>query len=330
MASALMANDLMYKHWDRWVESVPHPFFAPFDGETLGEATDILEGTLYESPMLPFGDINQLCWSTDSKKIAYTCKKKIGKEYALSTDSDIYIYNIETKEDLNICKIAGNPDQHLGYEINPAYSKSGKYIAWLSMEHDGYESDKNRLCVFNLKTQKSSYLTNNFDADVSEFCWDENMDFIYFTSVRYGRTMIYKVDLKGNITQITVGDYDYFDIQMCGEKIISIRQSLLTPSDLYIIEPANFYGIKQLTFENEYILNQRKIGKGKEGRKEKKRKKRKRKKKERRKKRKRKRKGRKKKKGEKGKRKEKRKGKGIRKKKKKKKPIKSNYAGIRI
>ena len=90
-ASGMVIDDLMYKHWDEWVQTVPHPFVAPFAGNKVGEATDILAGEPYESPMKPFGGIEQLTWSPDSKSIAYTCRKKTGLEYAISTDSDIYL-----------------------------------------------------------------------------------------------------------------------------------------------------------------------------------------------------------------------------------------------
>ena len=95
-ASGRVIDDLMYKHWDEWVETIPHPFVASFDGNKVGEATDILAGEPYESPMKPFGGIEQLAWSNDSKQIAYTCRKKTGVAYSQSTDSDIYLYNIES------------------------------------------------------------------------------------------------------------------------------------------------------------------------------------------------------------------------------------------
>ena len=106
-ASGIIVNDLMYKHWDEWVESIPHPFIADFDGNMMGAATDIMEGEPFEAPMKPFGGIEQLAWSNDSKQIAYTSRKKQGLAYAVSTDSDIYLYNIEKGTTLNLCKPNG-------------------------------------------------------------------------------------------------------------------------------------------------------------------------------------------------------------------------------
>ena len=258
--TGLMADDLMYKHWDRWQKTVPHPFYAFFEGDKIGKATDILEGTRFESPLLPFGGIEQLIWSNDSKKIAYTCKKKTGLEYTLSTDSDIYVYDIDTKTEINICKLENDPDRNLGYDINPRYSKCGKYIAWLSMERDGYESDKNRIYVMDLETGKKKDITKDFDSDVDEFCWNNEAE-IYFTSVWHGRTMIYKINLDGDITQITEGDYDFMNIAMFGDKLLTMRHSMIHSDDIFIIDILNNNGILRITSENDHILNQLKFGK---------------------------------------------------------------------
>ena len=227
----------------------------------MGQATDILKDTRYESPLLPFGGMEELTWSSCSKKIAYSCKKKIGRDYTMSTDSDIYIYDIETKQEVNINKMPGDPDQNMGYDMNPRFSKDGKYLAWLSMEHDGYESDKNRLYLMDLSTHKKVDLTAQFDNDVSEFCWSESSDAIYFASVWHGREMIFRIDLKGKFVQITEGDFDYFGLSMIGDSILALRHSLVTPEDVYIINPKQDYSIQQLTHENDHILQQIKLGK---------------------------------------------------------------------
>ena len=154
-----------------------------------------------------------------------------------------------------------DPDQNMGDDMNPGLSKDGKYLAWLSMEHDGYESDKNRLYLMDLSTHKKVDLTAQFDNDVSEFCWSESSDAIYFASVWHGREMIFRIDLKGKFVQITEGDFDYFGLSMIGDSILALRHSLVTPEDVYIINPKQDYSIQQLTHENDHILQQIKLGK---------------------------------------------------------------------
>ena len=128
------------------------------------------------------------------------------------------------------------------------------------MEHDGYESDKNRLYVMDLETKKKWDVTARYDNDVNEFVWDDN-DEIYFGSVSLGRTMIFHINLQGEYTQITEGDYDYVMIKMLGEKVIAIRRSIREPNDLYVIDPANHNGVVRITKENDHILNQFETGK---------------------------------------------------------------------
>ena len=164
-ATGVIITDLMYKHWDEWVTTVPHPFVADFDGKSISNPVDVMEGELFESPMKPFGGIEQLAWNTTSDKIAYTSRKKTGKEYAISTNSDIYVYDLNTKQTTNIT------EENKGYDTNPTYSPDGKSIAWLSMERDGYEADQNRLMVMNLETGEKTFVSKDFDSNVDSYCW---------------------------------------------------------------------------------------------------------------------------------------------------------------
>ena len=174
-ATGRLVTDLMYRHWDHYVESIQHPFVAQVTASGIGAGKDLLEGEPYECPMEPCGGIEQLDWSPDSKCIAYTCRKKTGVLYSISTDSDIYLYEVATGKTRNLCKPEGyqapkvdvtktlrnqavnaadNLQNNPGYDQNPQFSPDGKYIAWQSMARDGYEADRNRLCVYELATGK--------------------------------------------------------------------------------------------------------------------------------------------------------------------------------
>ena len=259
LASGRIVNDLMYKHWDEWVSSIPHPFVADFDGKTISGVTDLLEGEPYESPMKPFGGIEQLAWSPDSKTIAYTCRKKTGKAYALSTDSDIYLYDIATRKTVNLCKAEGEADQNMGYDTNPQFSPDGQYVAWQSMARDGYESDRNRLCTYNLADGTKRYVTESFDSGVDSYCWGSDSRSLYFTGVWHATKMVYSTDLEGNVKKLTEGTYDYEGVSLMGNRLLCKRHSMSTPDDLYAINPENGE-VAQLTRENKHILDQIEMG----------------------------------------------------------------------
>ncbi len=283
-ATGRLVTDLMYRHWDHYVESIQHPFVADVTADGISEGIDILEGEPYECPMEPFGGIEQLDWSPDSKTIAYTCRKKTGRLYSISTDSDIYIYNVEQKTTRNLCKPEGYQDPEVdvtktlrdqavnapenlqnnpGYDQNPQFSPDGKYIAWQSMARDGYEADRNRLCVYELATGKKQYMSEAFDSDVDGFCWSDNKDaMIYFTGVWHGTYNIYSINKKGELKQLTDIVADFGSLQMLGDgkRIIAERHDYTAPADLYIVTPNSKSpqktAIQQLTYENKHILDQ--------------------------------------------------------------------------
>lgn len=284
-ATGMVINELMYKHWDRYVRSVPHPFIANFDGSQITNARDILDGQPYESPMCPFGGIEEFAWSPDSKSLAYVMRKKTGRDYAISTDSDIFLYNLETGKTKNLCKPENykspvvnatsslkhqiqyneNEDYNLGYDDKPKFSPNGKYIAWTSMKHDGYESDRTRLCVFEFSTGSKTYVTETFDSGVNDFVWDDNSKELYFSGVWHGKTNLYKTNLKGEVSKITdeVCDYTLVDVDSSQNKLLTKKQSMSMADDIFFVDIKKGTSY-QLTNINESIYNKLTFGEVKE------------------------------------------------------------------
>lgn len=286
LATGRLVTDMNYRHWDHYVETIAHPFVAEVTENGISDGKDILNGEPYECPMAPFGGIEQLCWSPDSKYIAYTCRKKEGVGYAISTDSDIYLYNIDTQETRNLCKPAGykepnidatksmkdqavnrqDGDFSVGYDINPSFSPDGKYIAWQSMARDGYESDRNRLCIFSLADASKKYITEKFDSNVDAYTWANDSRTLYFTGCWHATVNIYQTNLAGEVKQMTEGWNDYGTIQMLGNtgKLLATRHSMSHPDDLFVVTPSKKEkkaAVVQITDENKNIFDQLKMGK---------------------------------------------------------------------
>ena len=253
--SGIIVNDLMYKHWDEWVQTIPHPFIANFEDSKIANEKDLLDGEPFESPMKPFGGVEQLAWSPDGKTIAYTSRKKTGKAYAISTNSDIYFYDIATG------KTENKTEGMMGYDINPSFSPDGKWLAWESMEHDGCESDKNRLFVMNLVTGEKNDLSANFDQNSEGLQWTADSKSIYFTSVWHALTQIYRADvLENKITQITKGQHDYEAVVPAGDKLLALKHSMSKPNEIYSVNIQNGEAT-ELSFENKDLLGKLDMGK---------------------------------------------------------------------
>ncbi len=254
-ANAYLKTDLMYKHWDEWVQTVPHPCVAEIKDGKIENSVDILNGEPFESPMKPWGGVEQLAWSPDGKTIAYTCRKKTGKEYAISTNSDIYFYNLETKQTEN--KTQGM----MGYDQNPVFSPDGKFLAWESMERDGYEADKIRLFILNLASGEKTDLSANFDQNSSGLSWSADSKSIYFVSCWQALTQIYRADIADHkISPVTKGIQDYGFVALANDKLVGMKHSMSQPDEIYSIDPQT--GTEtELSFQNKGILDQLELGK---------------------------------------------------------------------
>ena len=308
-STGMVITDLMYRHWDHYVENIPHPFVCSVNGDgTVKEAFDILEGEPYECPMEPFGGIEQLAWSPDSKFIAFTCRCKTGIDYSISTDSDIFLYDVESGDmdkTKNLCKnggefdcvpdggFVGSPDNtcnptkslknqyinqakdlkgyNVGYDTNPKFSPDGRYVAWLSMERDGYEADRQRLCICDLQTGEKRYVTESFDSNVDDFVWADDSHTLYYIGVWHATVNLYRTNLKGEVKQLTNDQADWGALQLVPNqppqsstevdapvRLLMERHDYFHPADLYVVSvlDGSAVEITRLTHENDHILSQ--------------------------------------------------------------------------
>ncbi|MBN1633969.1 MAG: S9 family peptidase [Ignavibacteria bacterium] len=254
LSNARLETDLMYRHWDQWHDySYSHIFYADYNDGYIGELTDIMEGERYDSPLNPFGGIEEIDWSPDGNGIAYTCKKMTGKEYSLSTNSEIYIYNLNTKQTRNISE--GMP----GFDKAPSYSPDGKMIAWTSMERDGYESDLIRLFIMNTETGEKIYATEGLDQNVDSYEWSDNSTMIYFTSGVRGNDEVFSFTLSDkSISRITNGIHDYLHASDAGDYLVGYKMSMSKPIEIFRIDKSTGKD-EELSFVNKNILDGLKI-----------------------------------------------------------------------
>ena len=252
-ATGRVVDDLMYKHWDEWVTEIPHPFVGDFaDGKVTG-LKDIMADEPFEAPMKPFGGVESFAWHPDSRQLVYVSRKKTGLEYAISTNSDLYLYDLASGSTRNLT------EGMTGYDTMPAFSPDGKYLAWLSMEHDGYESDKNRLFILDLATAEKRDLTADWDYTIDQFAWAPEGTDIFFIAPKDGVIPVFRLRLKDcAIAQLTAEQTDYTTLQPAGKgRVVTMSHSMLRPNELMLVAEGKKKNEEtRLTHVNDYIFDQ--------------------------------------------------------------------------
>ena len=251
-------EDLMYRHWDNWVDEIPQIFLASFDGSKIDieHSTALIDST-FECPMRPWGGVEQYNYSPDSKTIAYTCRKKTGYDYAHSTNSDIYLYDIDSKTTKNIS------EGIMGYDQNPVFSHDGKYIAWESMERDGYESDLIRLMVMDLTTGERTNMSENFDYYFTGISWTDDDKEILGVVYYRGTDQIFACNRETKeFRQISYGYHDVHSFELVDGKLYADQVSMQYPSEIYVYNLTDDKGEgMKLSAINDDVLSQVRMGK---------------------------------------------------------------------
>ncbi len=257
-ARVRIIDDLMYRHWNYWTDySYSHVFVASFNGRKISGEKDIMEGQKYESPTAPYFDDNEISWSPDGRYIAYTSKRMSGRDDARSTNTDIFLYEISTGKEVNIS------EKNHGFDKYPVFSPDGSKIAYHSMEREGYESDLDRLFIYDINTGKSTWLTQGWDFDVENISWADNST-LYFTSAHLGTKQIFKTDLEGQgVKKVTEGVHDLGPLQIRSGIMVAGIQSMSMAMELSAIDPATG-SVKQISNINKSIYESVKMGKTEE------------------------------------------------------------------
>lgn len=234
-------NELNYRHWDTWNDGKYEHLFVTTASQ---EKIDVLKDEPYS--------VNEYVWSPDGQKVLYVSKKKFGTAYATSTNTDIYEYNIQTKTTKNLT------EGKMGYDNTPSFSVRGD-LAFLSMERDGYEADKNDIIVRQGDVEIN--LTKHWDGTVNTYKWSNDGSKIYFSAPVKGTVQLFEVDVNfktkklPTIKQITQGQFDIAGLYaIVGHQAIVTKTDMNHAAEIYAVD-LKTGALTQLTNENKALFD---------------------------------------------------------------------------
>jgi len=239
-------DQLNYRHWDTWEDGAYSHVFIQSATDTGDTGIDLMEGEPHDCPQKPFGGDEDYIWSPDSKKVLYVTKKLSGTAYAVSTNSDIFEYDLETKLTSNLT--ANNK----GYDTHPAFSSNGT-LAWLQMKRDGYESDKNDIIV--RLPEGDLNLTESWDGTVNGFIWSADGSTIYFYAPVGGTVQAFEIEVSAEAMprQLSEGPFDVNGIiAQSGDHLIVYRRDMNHATEIYNLNIATG-AMKQLSNANDAV-----------------------------------------------------------------------------
>ena len=246
-STAQIYNDLNHRHWDRFNEGKYNHIFVVNVSETADKAKDLLEGKPWDSPQRPSGGSEDFLWNPDSTQLLYVTKPLSGAEYAQSTNTDIFAYDLKSGTVKNLT------ESNKGYDVNPKFSPDGKYLSWQSMERNGFEADKNDVKILDLKSGITTNLTKAWDESVvGSVFWSQDSKNIYFTTAWKGTMQLFSLNPKtSKIQQVTKGDFDVSDIYAENSNSLLVsRTDMNHNADLFSVDVKNG-AMKQLTEVNK-------------------------------------------------------------------------------
>ncbi|KAJ2468287.1 dipeptidylpeptidase [Coemansia sp. RSA 2322] len=235
--SALVFDNLWARHWNKWMGPSKSTLFAISPTGNNGSSWELGRETNLMQDLPPFKDpllrweVEGYSVSEDGRHVAFVVRKP-GLDMAWSTNVDIYLVPADGSSSPKL--LTG---MSKGAASGLAFATDGSAIAWLQMETPGYESDINRIYVYNITTGLLSFVARSWDLSPQSIMWSADNQALFALTPDRGDRRLFSVDVAtGKRTPLT-GYGSVSSVARVGtDRLLVVYSSVTESSNMYTLD----------------------------------------------------------------------------------------------
>lgn len=222
-------DELLYRHWTSWSHG-KRACVVLVDASN-GAVVRALSPLERDAPTFQLGGGRGYAFSPDSSELCFVQNRDA--KPAESTNADLWAVPVAGGE----ARCLTNAND--GWDGAPLYSPDGRFIAYVSQETPGYESDLRRLALLERATGVVRHLTDraNFDDWVDDFRWSADSRRLVFQADSKGRTPLFEIGVEGGTPRelLRHGTLGGFELAKDGGVVFTARR-VEDPPEVYALD----------------------------------------------------------------------------------------------
>ncbi|KAJ2856585.1 dipeptidylpeptidase [Coemansia erecta] len=238
--SARVFDNLWARHWNKWMTMVKTNLFAiPINATNAsaivvgatGEEINLMQNlTRFEDPLIRW-DLDWYTVSENGKYAAFVVRNP-SLDMVWKTNVDIYLVATDGRSEPRL--ITG---QWKGAASSPAFSLDSSSLAWLQMETPGYESDINRIYIYDMKTGSVRSIARSWDLSPQSILWSADGKELYVLALDRGDRKVFSVSVDtGQIAEISGHGYFSTVSRLGTDRLLGLYSNVTESSNIQLID----------------------------------------------------------------------------------------------
>lgn len=249
-ATGVVHDRVFVRHWDSWKDGRRAQLFLADLGADGRAATPrrVSAGLDADIPTRPFGSAEEWAFSPDGSELLFVARVvPAGEPWSTNTD----IYRVATRGEPEPANLtAANPAS----DTSPAWAPDGRSIAWLAMSRPGFEADRYRIMLQDLRSRATREVAPEWDRSAHGLAFARDGRSVFTWSDDLGHRRLFRVELRSGEVRGLSGNGSVAGFSVGRDRVVFARQHLAAPAQLFVTDLRG-RGERQLTRHNATLLD---------------------------------------------------------------------------